>query len=254
MKTSDLKYIISVLSIATGILGFSNLQANASEIQNISKDTSTVQTKTMTPVPISGTKISQNATDLQAQTPYPTQQIPQQIPQQSPYPTQTPQQLPQQSPEPFPAQIDETPAPTLSPGRQTRGGSSYIGVGGNIGLGGGTTLSEGSFAVNSKIGLTNNFSVRPSALIGDNALFLIPLTLDFPVESVTDTGVQQINVAPYIGAGAAISTGQDSTVGFLISGGVDVPLSPQFTANAGVNIGFIDDTEVGLMLGVGYNF
>ncbi|MEB3216198.1 MAG: hypothetical protein VKN72_08185 [Nostocales cyanobacterium 94392] len=214
----------------------------------------------MTPAPISGTKISQNATDLQAQTPYPTQ-TPQQLPQQTPYPTQqlpqqTPfptQQIPQQSPEPFPEQI-ETPSPTLSPGRQTRGGSSYIGVGGNIGLGGGTTLSEGSFAVNSKIGLTNNFSVRPAALIGDNALFLIPLTLDFPVESVTDTGVQQINVAPYIGAGAAISTGQDSTVGFLISGGVDVPLSPQFTANAGVNVGFIDDTEVGLMLGIGYNF
>ncbi|WP_228059461.1 hypothetical protein [Plectonema radiosum] len=266
MKTSHLKNIISVLGITTGILSFGNLQANASEIQNIPKDTSAVQTKTMTPVPISGTKISQNANDLQAQTPYPTQtpnqlpqqtpyptQTPNQLPQQTPYPTQTPNQLPQQTPEPFPEQI-ETPAPTLSPGRQTRGGSSYIGVGGNIGLGGNTTLSEGSFAVNSKIGLTNNFSVRPSALIGDDALFLIPLTLDFPVESVTDTGVQQINVAPYIGAGAAISTGQDSTVGFLISGGVDVPLSPQFTANAGVNIGFIDDTEVGLMLGIGYNF
>ncbi|NJL80616.1 MAG: hypothetical protein HC836_14490 [Richelia sp. RM2_1_2] len=238
MNSSHLKYIISVLSIATGILGVSNLEANASEIQNISKDTSTVQNKTVTPVPISGTKISENATDLQAQTPYPTQ---------------IPQQIPQQSPQPFPEQI-ETPAPTLSPGRRTRGGSSYIGVGGNIGLGGDTTLSEGSFAVNSKIGLTNNFSVRPSALIGDDALFLIPLTLDFPVESVTETGVQQINVAPYIGAGAAISTGQDSTVGFLISGGVDVPLSPEFTANAGVNIGFIDDTEVGLMLGIGYNF
>jgi hypothetical protein len=57
-----------------------------------------------------------------------------------------------------------------------------------------------------------------------------------------------------IGAGAAISTGDDSTVGFLLSGGVDVPVSNQITANAGVNVGFIDETEVGLQLGVGYNF
>jgi hypothetical protein len=37
-------------------------------------------------------------------------------------------------------------------------------------------------------------------------------------------------------------------------GGVDVPLSEQFTANAGVNVGFFGKTEVGLRLGVGYNF
>ncbi len=162
------------------------------------------------------------------------------------------QTIPQQT---TPAPIQPVaPAPGLSPGRATRGGSSYIGVGGNIGLGGNTTLSEGSFAVISKIGLSNNFSVRPSALISDNTVFLVPLTLDFPSEPVTEGGVQQINVAPYIGAGAAISTGDDSTVGFLLSGGVDVPVSNQITANAGVNVGFIDETEVGLQLGVGYNF
>ncbi len=228
MNTFYLKHIISILGITTGIFAFGNIRANASEGQNVYKDTSTY----------SGINISQNATDLQAQILPPTQE-------------QYPTPIPDPSPDPVP-QI-ETPAP-ISPGRETRGGSSYIGVGGNIGLGGDTTLSEGSFSVISKIGLTNNFSVRPSALIGDNAVFLIPLTLDFPVESVTDTGVQQISVAPYIGGGAAISTGQDNTVGFLLTGGVDVPLSPQFTANAGVNVGFINDTEVGLMLGVGYNF
>jgi hypothetical protein len=165
-------------------------------------------------------------------------------------------QLPEPTPVPVQQQIQDpvTQTPGLSPGRATRAGSSYIGVGGNIGLGGNTTLSEGSFAVISKIGLSNNFSVRPSALIGDNTVFLIPLTLDFPVDAVTESGVQQINVAPYIGAGAAISTGNDSTVGFLLSGGVDVPVSNQITANAGVNVGFIDETEVGLQLGVGYNF
>jgi hypothetical protein len=49
-------------------------------------------------------------------------------------------------------------------------------------------------------------------------------------------------------------TSPRSRSGFLLTGGVDVPLSPQFTATAGVNVGFIDDTEVGLLLGVGYNF
>ncbi|MEA5506147.1 hypothetical protein VB735_24125 [Halotia wernerae UHCC 0503] len=142
----------------------------------------------------------------------------------------------------------------ISPGTTTRSGPSYIGVGGNIGFGGNTTLSESSFAVFSKVGLSRNFSLRPAALLGDNQVFLIPLTVDFPVESLTNTGVQRISVAPYLGAGAAISTGDDSTTGFLLTSGVDVPVSSEFTATAGVNIGFVDETEVGVLLGVGYNF
>ncbi|MDM9382023.1 hypothetical protein QUB80_15070 [Chlorogloeopsis sp. ULAP01] len=142
----------------------------------------------------------------------------------------------------------------FSPGRATRGGRSYIGVGGNIGLGGDTTLSEGAFSVITKIGLGRNFSVRPAALIRDNPVFLIPVTVDFVTQSVTGTPQQQLNVAPYLGAGALISTGDDDDLGFLLSGGVDVPLSNQVTATAGVNVGFINDTEVGLLLGVGYNF
>lgn len=139
----------------------------------------------------------------------------------------------------------------VAPGRATRSGPSYIGVGGNIGFGGDTTLSEGAFSVFSKIGLTNTLSARPAALIGDNAVFLIPITFDFPTADVGELG---FSPAPYLGGGVAISTGRDSTVGALITGGVDVPLSPQFTATAGVNVGFIDQTEVGLLLGVGYNF
>ncbi|MEP0881592.1 hypothetical protein NDI49_08530 [Trichocoleus sp. ST-U3] len=154
------------------------------------------------------------------------------------------------------AATTETTAPEIAqvdviPGRATRSGPSYIGVAGNIGLGGDTTLSEGAFAVISKIGLTRNLSVRPAALFGDNTVFLVPLTYDFPSQ-----GVEQIRyrVAPYIGGGVAISTGDDSTIGALITGGVDVPLSSQFTATAGVNVGFVDETEVGLLIGVGYTF
>ncbi|MBW4686725.1 MAG: hypothetical protein KME40_16875 [Komarekiella atlantica HA4396-MV6] len=142
-------------------------------------------------------------------------------------------------------------AQTFEPGRATRSGSSYIGVGGNIGLSGDTRVGEGSFAVISKIGLTQNLSARPAALVGDNTVFLIPLTVDFPTENLE---VTQLNVAPYVGGGIAVSTGRDSTVGALISGGVDVPLSPQITATGGVNVSFIDETDVGILLGVGYNF
>ena len=139
----------------------------------------------------------------------------------------------------------------VEPGTTTRSSSSYIGIGGNIGLSGDTTVGDGSFAVISKIGLTDYLSVRPSALIRDDAVFLVPLTVDFSGDEVPNA---EFRIAPYLGGGLAISTGRDDTVGALISGGLDVPLSSEFTANAGANVSFIDDTDVGLLLGVGYNF
>jgi hypothetical protein len=193
-------------------------------------------------------KVSTSSADLQISQDVPT------------FPTTEPQTpAPEINPQtPTPETIQQTPTPRMEqeiiPGRATRSGSSYIGAGGNIGLGGRTTISEGSFAVFSKIGLTRNLSVRPAALIGDNTVVLVPVTLDFPLQSLTEMGEEQISVAPYLGAGAAISTGQDNTLGLLISGGVDVPVSRQLTATAGVNVGFIDETEIGLLLGIGYNF
>ncbi len=150
-----------------------------------------------------------------------------------------------------PSDGNNRPFGGINPGRATRSGSSYIGVGGNIGIGGDTGIGEGSFSVISKVGLTRNFSARPSVLFGDNTTILLPVTIDFPSESLEIT---RFNVAPYIGGGAIISTGDDSDVGVLLSGGVDVPLTSQFTATAGVNVGFVDETDVGVILGVGYNF
>ncbi len=51
-----------------------------------------------------------------------------------------------------------------------------------------------------------------------------------------------------------VSIDDDSSVEFLITGGVDVPLSDGFTATAGVDVGFFDETDVGLKFGIGYNF
>jgi hypothetical protein len=139
-------------------------------------------------------------------------------------------------------------------GRSTRGGSSYVGIAANIGLGGGdSSLGDGNFAIVSKIGLTNSISVRPSAVIGDNTTVLLPITYDFNFQSA-DAFSEPLPIAPYIGVGAAYKTGDDSQFAFLISGGIDVPLTPQFTATAAVNAGFFDQTDVGLLLGVGYNF
>ena len=75
------------------------------------------------------------------------------------------------------AQVD------VDPGQATAGGSSYIGIGGNIGLDGDTALGDTNFTVISKIGLTQNLSLRPAAVFGDHTVFQIPLTYDFNLRS-----------------------------------------------------------------------
>ena len=141
----------------------------------------------------------------------------------------------------------------IDPGRATRGSSSYIGVGVNLGLSGDTALGDGNFTIISKIGLTRNIAVRPSVVLGDDATFLIPLTYDFsirPAEALEEV----FPLAPYVGAGVSIATGDNDNIGLLLTGGIDVPLNSQFTANAAVNVGIADETDFGLAIGVGYNF
>lgn len=141
----------------------------------------------------------------------------------------------------------------VDPGRATRGGSSYLGIAGNIGLGGDSAIGEGSFMVISKIGLTRSISLRPSVAVEDDPVILVPLTYDFNLRTA-EALEEAFSISPYIGAGVAIETSDDADVGLLLSGGVDVPLNNNFTANAAVNAAFLDETDVGLVLGVGYNF
>ena len=157
---------------------------------------------------------------------------------------------------PTPDSTPETSSPPVAqdvtPGRATRSGSSYIAVGGNIGIGDSTGLGQGSFVVTSKVGLTNNLSARPGVFIGDDTSILLPVTVDFPTATTIDEG--RLSVAPFVGGGIAVSTGDDSEVSPIVTAGVDVPISSQFTAVASTNVSFFDDPEVGLMLGLGYNF
>ncbi|MHC5933993.1 fasciclin domain-containing protein [Nostoc sp.] len=145
--------------------------------------------------------------------------------------------------------------PNVEPGRATRGGRSYIGVAGNIGLSGGdTALSDGNFAAISKIGLTRNISVRPSVIFGDDTLFMVPLTLDFSPSVAGSVGERTYTISPYIGAGVAIEANNNTDFGLLLTGGVDIPLGSKFTLTGGVNAAFMDETDVGLLFGLGYNF
>jgi hypothetical protein len=149
---------------------------------------------------------------------------------------------------------DKPPRPAdVEPGRRTSSGSSYIGIGGNIGIGDGDTqIGQGSAALISKIGLLSYLSVRPSILFSDDLTILLPVTYDFnfgnsPLDRVG------FRAAPYVGAGAVISTDEPS-VDLLLTGGLDVPITERFTGTAAVNASVTGSPAVGLMLGVGYNF
>ncbi len=197
----------------------------------------------------SGAPIQIQTSPQPVQTPVETQTTPQTQPTT---PTEitptTPTQITPTTPDPIISQ------PLVSPGRATRSGSSYFGVGGNIGIGSGDTqLGQGSFALISKIGLRPSFSVRPSILFSDDVTILLPVTYDFSFGE-GPTGALGFSAAPYVGLGAAISTGDGGDVALLLTGGIDVPISSQFTATAAVNATVTGEAAVGILLGVGYNF
>ncbi len=152
------------------------------------------------------------------------------------------------------AQIPTEPTPSVQPGRATRGGSSYVGVAGNVGLSGGeTALGIGNFTVISKIGFTETLSARPTVVIGDDTTVLVPITYDFNLRQ-RDAVAGSVTAAPYVGGGVAIATGSNSDVGPLLTAGVDVPVANQVTATGAVHAGFFDRTSIGIVIGAGYNF
>ncbi|MEM9925201.1 MAG: hypothetical protein AAF915_15860 [Cyanobacteria bacterium P01_D01_bin.50] len=138
-------------------------------------------------------------------------------------------------------------------GDSNGGGSNYIGVAGNIGLNGESALGDGNFMVISKVGLTDILSLRPSVVLGDETVILVPVTYDFSLDT-SDPFREALPFKPYVGAGLALDTGDDSELSFLVSGGLDVPLTNKLTATAAVNAAFFDETDIGLSVGVGYNF
>lgn len=154
------------------------------------------------------------------------------------------------------AQIPTSPVLTRPPA------NNYIGAGVNFG-------DDTSFAVISKFAITQfsdyGVSLRPSVLFGDTVNFRVPIT----IESRLSTDSEQANrFAPYAGLGVAIDTdddgegdsdidntdNDDDDVGFMLTAGSDFLLTNRLTATAGLNLIFNDDTDLELLLGVGYNF
>ena len=136
--------------------------------------------------------------------------------------------------------------------RRTRGvrapGSDFIGIGADFG-----TASNVSFAVISKLTLRDQIAVRPSVIVGNDFAVLVPVTYDF---SRFNTDVQGFQIRPYAGVGASYVDNSGSSVGLLLTAGVDVPVARSFTANAQANYAgiFSDSSNFGVTVGVGYNF
>lgn len=143
--------------------------------------------------------------------------------------------------------------PEIQLGRTSRGVGNYFGAAINIGFNDDASpLGRGSFALTSKIGLAEQVSVRPSVLFGEHLMVLLPVTIDFPFANTED--VLQVEVAPYIGSGIALSTDGDNFIGFFGTVGIDRVLFDRFVANAALNVGYVEEIEVGIFVGGGYRF
>ena len=227
MDTIFCKHISLMMGLAVFTVCGSGLSAQAETMPQQLDQTTPIQEAATTSVPVPGTTVTL-ANPLNP-------------------PPHTPPLAPTQTDTSSVAQID------INPGIPTVGGSSYIGIAANIGLDGETALGDGSFVVISKIGLVNNISVRPSAVLGNNTVFLVPVTFDLSILPL-DVFSEALPIAPYLGGGVIIATGDDGDVAPMATAGVDLRLTTQFTATAAVNVGFLDDTDIGLLIGVGYNF
>ncbi|PPS45124.1 hypothetical protein [Chroococcidiopsis sp. TS-821] len=134
----------------------------------------------------------------------------------------------------------------------TNGRSRFsIGVSGNVGITGDTAMGESSFSINSRIGLTDSLSVRPSVGLTSDPNITVPLTIDFPTGADTDI---EDSVTPYIGGGIVITTGDNGQVAPMATVGLDIPIADAFGASISVDAGFLDTTQVGASVGVSYSF
>jgi len=130
-------------------------------------------------------------------------------------------------------------------------GFSYIGLGGTIGFHGESSMGDSGGTLFTRIAFTENFSFRPSVIIGDGTSITIPFTYDIPF-SREPYGPP---VTLFIGGGFGLDLKQ-GTHGPLISTGIDIPFTNNFTFNVTLNTGFWEQRAVdwGLTLGLGYNF
>lgn len=129
---------------------------------------------------------------------------------------------------------------------------SYLGVG--VGVGDLGPDSDVGLAINSKLRVANQVSLRPSVISdlnfdddNSNTQLSLPITYDF--NSPTENG----RLLPFIGAGVTYSTGSED-IAPMATAGIDYRVSRRVTINGTVNANFYDDTSVNGIVGLGYTF
>ncbi|NJK39532.1 MAG: hypothetical protein HC835_20055 [Oscillatoriales cyanobacterium RM2_1_1] len=138
-------------------------------------------------------------------------------------------------------------------GRRLSNNYSYFALGGNAGFtGDGSGLSELAFSTSSKAGLSENFSIHSAGvLFTGRGASLIALTYGFPVRRETGSVI----LSPFLGGGIIYRDlfNEDFSVGGLIMGGIDLPISYSFVLTSRINVGFIrDSTDTSISIGIGY--
>ena len=132
---------------------------------------------------------------------------------------------------------------------------SYTGLGGNIGLDGeSTTIGDGAFSLLGRTAFSKNVSLHTSTVFSNDSVSAFALTFGIPIYK--SSGDRLELVYPFIGGGIAIeNVFDDFNTDGLLTAGVDVPITERIVTTGRINVGFADDdTDVGLLLGVGYNF
>ncbi|MEL7495912.1 MAG: hypothetical protein AAGJ95_18380 [Cyanobacteria bacterium J06554_11] len=121
-----------------------------------------------------------------------------------------------------------------------------------VGIGGG----DDGFAVNGKLSLAENLSIRPEVATdfdfddGEDLTYLVPITYDF---NTIGTGRTAFN--PFVGAGVSGDIGDDSDIDFSLVAGTDYRFADKYVANGSVSYSpFADDDEVDFTVGIGYLF
>jgi hypothetical protein len=132
---------------------------------------------------------------------------------------------------------------------------SYIGIGGAIGINGNTTsLGSGGLTVVSKLRFTDNLSLHDATVLfgREAATSMIILSADFPIRNSEGKTI----AAPFIGGGAQLRYADGLFVSPAVSGGVDIPMSSNFTGTVRLNAGFPSNrsADIGLIVGAGYSF
>ena len=114
--------------------------------------------------------------------------------------------------------------------------------------------SNDGAVVNGKYQLFNNLSVRPEVFTnarndsGDRSVaILAPITYDF-------NGNGDRMIQPFIGAGAGVTTGDETNFEVVATAGTDVQLGNRYTLNGSVNYLPLDEQRVDFVAGLGYRF